>query len=84
LRDVSAIILGDFPDCDTPPGSESVRDVAHRVLGPLGVPVIWGAAVGHTDRPMLTLPFGVRAHLSASGAANGDTRLEILEPACVA
>lgn len=84
LRDVSAIILGDFPECDAPEGSESVRDVAHRVLAPLGIPVVWGAAVGHTDRPMLTLPFGVRAHLNASDAANGETRLEILEPACVA
>jgi len=84
LRDVSAIILGDFPECDAPEGSESVRDVAHRVLAPLGIPVVWGAAVGHTDRPMLTLPFGVRAHLNASAAANRETRLEILEPACVA
>jgi muramoyltetrapeptide carboxypeptidase len=84
LRSVAGIILGDFPECDAPAGSESVRDVARRILAPLGVPVVWGAAVGHTLRPMLTLPLGVRGHLTVSGSANGETQLEILEPACVA
>jgi muramoyltetrapeptide carboxypeptidase len=74
LRDVRGIILGDFPGCDAPDGSETVKDVARRILEPLRIPVAFGAAIGHTDRPMLTLPLGVRARLS-------DTRLEILEPA---
>jgi muramoyltetrapeptide carboxypeptidase len=82
FKAVAGIILGDFPECDAPAGTESVRDVAHRVLSPLGVPVVWGAAIGHTERPMLTLPLGVRAHLAASGTASGETQLEILEPAC--
>jgi muramoyltetrapeptide carboxypeptidase len=84
FKAVAGIILGDFPECDAPAGTESVRDVAHRVLSPLGVPVVWGAAIGHTQRPMLTLPLGVRAHLSVSGTASGETQLEILEPACAA
>jgi muramoyltetrapeptide carboxypeptidase len=84
FKAVAGIILGDFPECDTPAGTESVRDVADRVLSPLGVPVVWGAAVGHTQRPMLTLPLGVRAHLSVSGTASGETQLEILESACAA
>src|SRR5271155_3074149 len=78
FRGVAGLILGDFPECEGPAGSETVKDVARRILGPLGAPTIWGAAVGHTQRPMLTLPLGVWARLSTDGG----TRLHILEPAC--
>ena len=84
FRAVAGIIFGDFPECEAPAGSESVRDVAQRIFSPLGIPVVWGAPIGHTERPMLTLPLGVRAHLTASGSAAGDTQVEILEPACTA
>jgi len=80
FRDVRAIVLGDFPGCEAAPGGDSTREVARRVLGGLGIPVVWGAAIGHTDRPMLTLPLGVRARLSAP--ADRGPQLEILEPAC--
>jgi muramoyltetrapeptide carboxypeptidase len=82
FRGVSAVILGDFPDCEGPAGTETVKDVARRILKPLGFPIVWGAAIGHTSRPMLTLPLGVRARLSAN-ESSGAT-LEILEPACTA
>lgn len=78
LSTLRGIVLGDFPECDPPfAGSPSVRDVAGRILRSLGVPVVYGAPVGHTERPMLTLPLGVRARLTTreQGA------LEILEPA---
>jgi muramoyltetrapeptide carboxypeptidase len=78
LRGVSGVLLGDFPECDAPAGSETVLDVARRILGTVGVPVVWGAPIGHTPRPMLTLPLGVRARLKADETS----RLEILEPAC--
>jgi muramoyltetrapeptide carboxypeptidase len=78
FRGVRGIILGDFPDCETPATSTvSVRDVCRRILTPLRVPIVFGAPIGHTTRPMLTLPFGVRARLRAAG----EGRLEILEPA---
>jgi muramoyltetrapeptide carboxypeptidase len=77
---VRGIVLGEFPDCGPlMSGSASVRDVCARILGALGVPVVYGAAVGHTPRPMLTVPLGVKAHLKASG----EGELEILEPAVV-
>lgn len=79
LSGLAGIILGDFPECDPPTGGETVRDVARRILAPLGVPIVWGAPVGHTSRAMLTLPLGVRARLSSSGSG----KLTILEPACV-
>ena len=81
LRGLAGVILGEFPDCEAAPGDETARDVAQRILGPLGIPIVWGAPVGHTSRPMLTLPLGVQARLVASKTA---TRLEILEPACSA
>jgi muramoyltetrapeptide carboxypeptidase len=80
FRSVRGVILGEFPECDPPvAGSPSVRDVCERLLVPLGVPIIFGAPVGHTPRAMLTIPLGVRGRL----AADGEGKLTILEPAVV-
>jgi muramoyltetrapeptide carboxypeptidase len=77
LDGVKGIVLGDFPDCEPPvAGSPTVRDVCSRILGPLGIPIVFGAPLGHTKRAMLTLPLGVRARLTAEG----EGALEILEP----
>ncbi len=77
---VAGIILGEFPESDAPPGTETVLDVARRILAPLGIPVAWGAPIGHARKPMLTLPLGVRARLTVDTGA----KLDILEPAVVA
>jgi muramoyltetrapeptide carboxypeptidase len=75
---VRGIVLGDFPESETPEGSTvAVADVCRRVLAPLRIPIVYGAPVGHTTRPMLTIPLGVRTRLHASG----EGRIEILEPA---
>jgi muramoyltetrapeptide carboxypeptidase len=77
---VRGIVLGEFPECGPMmSGSATVRDVCARILGALGVPIVYGAAVGHTPRPMLTVPLGVKARLRAKG----EGELEILEPAVV-
>ncbi len=81
FRGVSGVLLGEFPECEGPPGTETVKDVVRRILVPLGFPVVWGAAVGHTPRPMLTLPLGIHARIAA-GDPGGDSSLEIMEPAC--
>jgi muramoyltetrapeptide carboxypeptidase len=78
FENIAGIILGDFPECDAPMGSQAVVDVAIRILGSRNVPLVWGAPIGHTSRPVLTLPLGVRAELSATGPGV----LRILEPAC--
>ena len=78
LTGVRGIVLGEFPDCEPAlAGSPAVRDVCLRILGPLEVPIVFGTPVGHTPRPMLTLPLGIRARLRAKG----EGMLEILEPA---
>ena len=78
FKGVRAVILGDFPQCEAPGGSPPAREVFERIFGALKIPVVYGASVGHTARPMLTIPLGVRAKLTAQGSG----RLEILEPAC--
>ena len=80
LSKIRGLVLGDFPDCQPPvAGSPSVRDVCARILAPLGIPIIFGAPIGHTARSILTVPLGVRARLNAEGSGT----LEILEPAVI-
>jgi len=79
LEGVRGVVLGEFPDCEPPAGTATVRDVCARILGELNIPAVFGSPVGHTKRPMLTLPLGVRGRLSAK---NGG-RIEILEAAVV-
>jgi muramoyltetrapeptide carboxypeptidase len=77
---VRGFVLGEFPEGGVlMTGSATVRDVCLRILGALGVPIVYGAAVGHTPRPMLTVPLGVKARLRA----RGEGELVILEPAVV-
>ena len=78
FKGVRAILLGEFPECQPPENSATVRDVFERILKPLKIPVVWGAPVGHTTRAMLTIPLGVKARLVAQGSG----RLEMLEAAC--
>ena len=80
FRSIRGIVLGEFPNSEPPlAGSPTVPEVCWRILGPLGVPVVFGAPVGHTKRAMLTIPLGVRARLDASGEGT----LEILEAAVI-
>lgn len=80
FRGVIGIVLGEFPDCPPPvAGSPTAKEVCERILKPLGVPIVYGAAVGHTPRPMLTIPLGIQARLTAEGAGT----LEFLETAVI-
>ncbi len=78
FAEVRGILLGDFPETvATVEGSPTVREVCERILSPLGIPVVFGAPVGHTTRAMLTVPLGVRGRL----ISQGEGVLQILEPA---
>jgi muramoyltetrapeptide carboxypeptidase len=78
FRSVKGIVLGEFPDSPAVvAGVPSVREVCARILRPLGIPIVFGAPVGHTMRPMLTIPLGIEARLHAEGEGT----LEFLEPA---
>jgi muramoyltetrapeptide carboxypeptidase len=81
LEAVKGIVLGEFPASEPAfAGAPTVREVCARILRPLGVPIVFGAPVGHTMRPMLTIPLGVQARL----VAEGEGTLEFLEPAVTA
>jgi muramoyltetrapeptide carboxypeptidase len=78
---VRGIVLGDFPESEPAvAGAPTVREVCARILRLLGVPLIFGAPVGHTTRPMLTVPLGIEARLDA----DDEGTLEFLESAVVA
>jgi muramoyltetrapeptide carboxypeptidase len=78
---VRGIVLGDFPESEPAvAGAPTVREVCSRILRPLGVPIVYGAPIGHTVRPLLTIPLGINARLDA----DGEGTLEFLEPAVVA
>jgi muramoyltetrapeptide carboxypeptidase len=80
LQQLRGVILGEFPGSEPAVAdSPTVRGVCERILGPLGIPVIFGAPVGHTKRPMLTIPLGIRGRLRA----RGEGELEFLEGAVV-
>jgi muramoyltetrapeptide carboxypeptidase LdcA involved in peptidoglycan recycling len=80
LEKIRGAILGEFPGSDPAvANSPTVRDVCERIFEPLHIPVIFGAPVGHTKRPMLTVPLGIRARLRAEGQGV----LEFLEAAVV-
>jgi muramoyltetrapeptide carboxypeptidase len=78
---VRGVLLGDFPDTPaTIAGSPTVKEVCAKILAPLGIPVVFGAPVGHTERAMLTVPLGVRGRL----ISQGEGVLEIMESAVTA
>jgi muramoyltetrapeptide carboxypeptidase len=80
LANVRGIVLGEFPGSAPPvPQSPTVREVCERILAPLRIPIVFAAPIGHTRRPMLTVPLGIRARLRAEG----EGLLEFLEPAVV-
>jgi muramoyltetrapeptide carboxypeptidase len=75
LDRASAIILGEFVDCDEPRGEPSARGVLADLLKDFNGPVVHGFPSGHTRAALVTLPFGVRTRV----AANGNPRVIIEE-----
>jgi muramoyltetrapeptide carboxypeptidase len=81
LEGVRGIVLGEFPESEPKvTGAPTVREVCARILRPLGVPIVFGTPIGHTPRPMLTIPLGIKARLDAEGEGT----LEFLEAAVTA
>ena len=48
LDAASAIVLGEFPDCDEPRGEPSARAVLADLLKDFNGPVVYGFPSGHT------------------------------------
>lgn len=58
-----ALVFNELPRCDEPSGAPLARDVVRALVADFNGPVLFGLPSGHTDGPMLTLPFGVTARI---------------------
>ena len=77
LNGVRGIIFGEMRDClQTTNQGYTLEEVVRRVVGELGVPVVYGVRSGHVSAGNITLPIGVRAGLTVRGGRVG---LQILE-----
>lgn len=78
FKEVQGVIFGEMQDCrQSPEDPHKLQDTIKRVLGDLGVPIVYGLRSGHVSRSNITLPFGVRAAMTAGE----QTSLTILESA---
>lgn len=79
LKNIAGFVLGQMNDCvptDNEP-SQTLDDLMRDFIKPLKIPAIAGLDYGHVDVKH-TLPFGVRAELSARGT---QSKLKIVESA---
>lgn len=66
LEGVRGFLFGEMADCGD---ATMLQEVIGRVLGPLGVPVVFGLRSGHVSGDNITLPLGVPASLKAEAGA---------------
>lgn len=80
LDQVRGIIFGEMLDCvQHAEQAYTLQEVIVRVVGNLGIPIVYGLPSGHVSGKNITLPIGMPAQLSAGK----EVRLSILEPATV-
>lgn len=63
---VRGIIFGEMIDCNEPGAFDyTLQQIIMRILADLKIPIAFGLKSGHVSNNAMTLPFGVRAKLSA-------------------
>ncbi len=65
LARVSAVVCGEFPECQDESGRDA-RSVVAEVLADFPGPVLFGFPSGHTSGPTFTLPIGVVATVAST------------------
>jgi muramoyltetrapeptide carboxypeptidase len=65
LDEVRGIIFGEMLDCARGAQGYTLQEVVLRVVGDLGVPVVYGLPSGHVTRRNITIPLGVAGQLDA-------------------
>jgi muramoyltetrapeptide carboxypeptidase len=81
LADVRGLIFGEMIDCTQHKNQAyTLEEVILRIVGNLGVPVVYGLRSGHVSRQNVTLPIGVRAALKVK---SGEMIVKIVEAATV-
>jgi muramoyltetrapeptide carboxypeptidase len=69
LSRATGIVFSGMRDCDEPgkvSGSPTSRDVIREVLNGFPGPVVFGVTSGHDSGEVVSIPFGVRARVTAS------------------
>lgn len=81
LDTVNGVVFGEMLNCVQHANQGyTLEEVVMDVLADYPFPVLYGFSTGHTSRPNVTVPFGVRASLSL-GTASSDSIFELIEPA---
>jgi len=62
-----------FRKASRPCRRSNVREVCGRILRPLGVPIVFGAPIGHTVRPMFTIPLAYKHAWMPMGKARSNS-----------
>lgn len=65
LTSVTGIVVNELPGCDEAGGGVTGLDAVRHALRHFAGPIVAGVASGHTNRAMVTLPFGVACSLTA-------------------
>ena len=77
---VRGVVFGEMLNClQHPKQGYALHDILLDLLDEFAVPILFGFSTGHTSRPNVIVPFGVRARL----ALGASTSFELLEPAVV-
>lgn len=66
LSGVSAIVIGQLPQCDEPGGRVTALSVFDEFFDGFTGPIIAGFPSGHTTTSLMSLPFGVEARVVAA------------------
>jgi muramoyltetrapeptide carboxypeptidase len=76
---VRGVVFGEMLDCMQHPNQGyTLQQVLLDLLTDFSFPVLFGFATGHTSRPNVIVPFGVRARLDLTSSS---ALFELLEPA---
>lgn len=67
FNEAAGIIFGDFNDCVAKEGHKTFElvDIFNEIVGTCGKPIVYNVKSGHC-KPMITIPFGVKATLDAN------------------
>ena len=66
LARAGALVFGEFRGCDEPGGRVLIRDVLREFTRGFPGPVLFGLPFGHTRGAPISVPIGVRAHVTTS------------------
>lgn len=66
LARAGALVFGEFRGCDEPGGALAIKDVLREFTSGFPGPVLFGLPFGHTTGASLSIPVGVRGHVSTT------------------